>query len=200
MIRALSRPCTVKFFLIGKARQTGGGTPMIRRSFSSSDPVAASYSHRLRRTRCRSRSTRSVTLPFTSSPLIRRECAFATSLTRIFTLTTFPRAVPSQKLPAPSKLLFAEAAANFPFFGVHDDEVLGLGNVTISVLHTPGHTPSTSPSLSLIERAPTSHGSRSLVTRSWWRHSRPNGARDERGRRCARTFRQRAIEGSAGLD
>lgn len=29
----------------------------------------------------------------------------------------------------------------FTFKGVHDEEVLPLGNVTVTVLHTPGHTP-----------------------------------------------------------
>ena len=38
-------------------------------------------------------------------------------------------------------VLFAEAAVNFPFRGVRDSEVLELGNVSIKVLHTPGHTP-----------------------------------------------------------
>ncbi|WP_424361409.1 MBL fold metallo-hydrolase [Methylocystis parvus] len=37
--------------------------------------------------------------------------------------------------------LFAEAKVSFPFHGVGDGDVLELGNVTISVLHTPGHTP-----------------------------------------------------------
>jgi len=38
-------------------------------------------------------------------------------------------------------VLFAEAGATFPFRGVRDGEVLELGNVSIEVLHTPGHTP-----------------------------------------------------------
>jgi hydroxyacylglutathione hydrolase len=38
-------------------------------------------------------------------------------------------------------VLFGGASTNFPFRGVHDGEVLELGNVTIKVLHTPGHTP-----------------------------------------------------------
>jgi len=38
-------------------------------------------------------------------------------------------------------VLFAEANAAFPFRGVRDGEVLELGNVSIQVLHTPGHTP-----------------------------------------------------------
>jgi hydroxyacylglutathione hydrolase len=33
-------------------------------------------------------------------------------------------------------VLFDKAAANFPFL-----DVLGLGNVTVKILHTPGHTP-----------------------------------------------------------
>lgn len=38
-------------------------------------------------------------------------------------------------------VLFAEANAAFPFRGVRDGESLELGNVSIRVLHTPGHTP-----------------------------------------------------------
>ena len=38
-------------------------------------------------------------------------------------------------------VLFAGANVNFPFYKVRDGDVLELGNVTIKVLHTPGHTP-----------------------------------------------------------
>lgn len=38
-------------------------------------------------------------------------------------------------------VLFADANVNFPFRKVRDEEVLELGNVTLKVLHTPGHTP-----------------------------------------------------------
>jgi hydroxyacylglutathione hydrolase len=38
-------------------------------------------------------------------------------------------------------VLFAGASVNFPFHKVRDGDVLELGNVTIKVLHTPGHTP-----------------------------------------------------------
>jgi hydroxyacylglutathione hydrolase len=38
-------------------------------------------------------------------------------------------------------VLFADAEVTFPFRGVRDGEVLELGNVSIKVLHTPGHTP-----------------------------------------------------------
>jgi glyoxylase-like metal-dependent hydrolase (beta-lactamase superfamily II) len=38
-------------------------------------------------------------------------------------------------------VLFADATVTFPFRGARDGEVLELGNVTIKILHTPGHTP-----------------------------------------------------------
>ena len=38
-------------------------------------------------------------------------------------------------------VLFANADAELAFKGVRDGEVLELGNVTVEVLHTPGHTP-----------------------------------------------------------
>jgi hydroxyacylglutathione hydrolase len=38
-------------------------------------------------------------------------------------------------------VLFAAATVVFPFRAVRDGDVLGLGNVSIQVMHTPGHTP-----------------------------------------------------------
>jgi hydroxyacylglutathione hydrolase len=38
-------------------------------------------------------------------------------------------------------VLFAQANVAFPFRGVGEGDVLELGNVSIKVLHTPGHTP-----------------------------------------------------------
>lgn len=38
-------------------------------------------------------------------------------------------------------VLSAEAETAFPFRGVRDGDILELGNVSIEVLHTPGHTP-----------------------------------------------------------
>lgn len=38
-------------------------------------------------------------------------------------------------------VLWHDADAAFPFRGVHDGEVLPLGNVDATVMHTPGHTP-----------------------------------------------------------
>jgi hydroxyacylglutathione hydrolase len=38
-------------------------------------------------------------------------------------------------------VLAAEAGVSFPFKGVRDGDVLPLGNVSATVMHTPGHTP-----------------------------------------------------------
>ncbi|HUF68978.1 MAG TPA: MBL fold metallo-hydrolase [Longimicrobiales bacterium] len=38
-------------------------------------------------------------------------------------------------------VLFADAGAQYDFRGVHYGDVLRLGNVSVQVLHTPGHTP-----------------------------------------------------------
>jgi hydroxyacylglutathione hydrolase len=38
-------------------------------------------------------------------------------------------------------VLATSAAVSFPFTGVRDGEILPLGNVAATVLHTPGHTP-----------------------------------------------------------
>lgn len=38
-------------------------------------------------------------------------------------------------------VLFEGAKHSEVFRGVHDGEIIGLGNVTIEVMHTPGHTP-----------------------------------------------------------
>lgn len=38
-------------------------------------------------------------------------------------------------------VLFEKANVAFPFHGVRDGDVLELGNVTVKIMHTPGHTP-----------------------------------------------------------
>jgi glyoxylase-like metal-dependent hydrolase (beta-lactamase superfamily II) len=38
-------------------------------------------------------------------------------------------------------VLFAHADAEMPFRGVHDGGMLELGNVTVKIVYTPGHTP-----------------------------------------------------------
>jgi glyoxylase-like metal-dependent hydrolase (beta-lactamase superfamily II) len=45
------------------------------------------------------------------------------------------------KATAAEYVLFSGAPAARPFLGVRDGDVLELGNVTVEVMHTPGHTP-----------------------------------------------------------
>jgi glyoxylase-like metal-dependent hydrolase (beta-lactamase superfamily II) len=45
------------------------------------------------------------------------------------------------KIAGAKYVLFADAKVNLPFHKVRDGDVLELGNVTVKVLHTPGHTP-----------------------------------------------------------
>ena len=45
------------------------------------------------------------------------------------------------KMAEAEYVLFADAKVSFPFHGVRDGDVLGLGNVAVKILHTPGHTP-----------------------------------------------------------
>jgi len=45
------------------------------------------------------------------------------------------------KIAGAKYVLFADANVNFQIHKVRDGDVLELGNVTIKVLHTPGHTP-----------------------------------------------------------
>jgi hydroxyacylglutathione hydrolase len=56
-------------------------------------------------------------------------------------------------------VLSADAAVSFPYKAVRDGDVLPLGNVSATVLHTPGHTPEHICILVTTGRAPTSRGS-----------------------------------------
>jgi glyoxylase-like metal-dependent hydrolase (beta-lactamase superfamily II) len=38
-------------------------------------------------------------------------------------------------------VLFADSGASYPFEGIREGSTLSLGNVTLTTLHTPGHTP-----------------------------------------------------------
>ena len=114
---------------------------MILRQFLHSDPVAASYL-----IGCGGRAAGAVVDPLGDIALY-LFAADTTGMRIRYVIDTHLHAdhVSAGRALAEAAgaeyVLFAEAAANFPFFGVHDDEVLGLGNVTIKVLHTPGHTP-----------------------------------------------------------
>lgn len=114
---------------------------MILRQFLHSDPVAASYLFG-----CGGRAAAAVVDPL--GDLARYlSAAEATGMRIRYVIDTHLHAdhVSAGRALAEAAgaeyVLFAEAAASFPFRGVRDGEVLELGNVLITVLHTPGHTP-----------------------------------------------------------
>lgn len=114
---------------------------MILRQFLRSDPVAASYLFG-----CGGRAAGAVVDPLGDlAPYL--HAAEETGMRIRFVIDTHLHA---DHLSAGRALaqaagaeyvLFAEANATFPFRGVRDGEILKLGNVSIEVLHTPGHTP-----------------------------------------------------------
>ena len=114
---------------------------MILRQFLHSDPVAVSYLFG-----CGGRAAAAVVDPLGDiAPYL--SAAEATGMRIRYVIDTHLHA---DHLSAGRALaqaagaeyvLFAGAAASFPFRGVRDGEVLELGNVSIEVLHTPGHTP-----------------------------------------------------------
>ena len=114
---------------------------MILRQFLHTDPVAASYFFG-----CGGRAAGAVVDPLGDvSPYLK--AAEATGMRIRYVIDTHLHADHVSAGRALAKAagaeyaLFAEAAANFPFLGVHDGDLLELGNVTVKVLHTPGHTP-----------------------------------------------------------
>lgn len=114
---------------------------MILRQFLHFDPVAASYL-----LGCGGRATAAVVDPVGDiSPYL--GAADATGMRIHYVIDTHLHA---DHISAGRELaeatgakyvLFADAKVTFPFRGVQDGEVLELGNVTITVMHTPGHTP-----------------------------------------------------------
>ena len=114
---------------------------MILRQFLHVDPVAASYL-----IGCGGKASAAVVDPLGDvAPYVR--AAEAASMRIRYVVDTHLHA---DHLSAGRRLadeagaeyvLFAQAKATFPFRGVRDGEILELGNVTIKVLHTPGHTP-----------------------------------------------------------
>lgn len=114
---------------------------MILRQFLHSDPVAASYLFG-----CGGKASAAVVDPVGDiAPYL--DAASATGMRILYVIDTHIHAdhiSSGRKLAEASGgeyVLFEGAAADFPFKGVRDGEVLGLGNVSITVLHTPGHTP-----------------------------------------------------------
>ena len=114
---------------------------MILRQFLHTDPVAASYLFG-----CGGKTSGAVVDPIGDiQPYL--DAAAATGLRILYVVDTHLHAdhLSSGRALADAAgaryVLHAEADAAFPFFGVQDGEVLELGNVTATVMHTPGHTP-----------------------------------------------------------
>ena len=114
---------------------------MILRQFLHFEPVAASYL-----LGCGGKASGAVIDPVGPiEPYI--EAAAATGMKLLFVVDTHIHAdhVSSGRALAEASgaqyVLFEGARANFGFHGVADGDVLELGNVTLTVMHTPGHTP-----------------------------------------------------------
>lgn len=114
---------------------------MILRQYLHFDPVGASYLFG-----CAGRSSAAVVDPIGDIAPYRRG-ADETGMRIRYVIDTHLHAdhVSSGRALAEATgadyVLFERAKVTFPFRGVRDGEELELGNVTIKVLHTPGHTP-----------------------------------------------------------
>ena len=114
---------------------------MILRQFLHSDPVAASYPFG-----CGGKSAGAVVDPVGDIAHY-LQAAKALGMRILYVIDTHLHAdhlSSGRALAAASGaeyVLFSDAAADFPFKGVQDGDVLELGNVVTEVLHTPGHTP-----------------------------------------------------------
>jgi glyoxylase-like metal-dependent hydrolase (beta-lactamase superfamily II) len=114
---------------------------MILRQYLHSDPVAASYLFG-----CGGRASAAVVDPVGEiAPYLR--AAEETGMRILYVVDTHLHADHISagrelaKAAGAEYVLQGDADVTFPFRGVRDGEVLELGNVTIEVLHTPGHTP-----------------------------------------------------------
>ena len=114
---------------------------MILRQFLHTDPVAASYVFG-----CGGKATGAVVDPLGDvGPYLRT--AEETGMRIRYVVDTHLHADHLSagrelaKAAQAEYVLFADANVNFPFHKVSDGDVLELGNVSINILHTPGHTP-----------------------------------------------------------
>lgn len=114
---------------------------MILRQFLHSNPVAASYLFG-----CGGKSSGAAVDPVGDiAPYL--EAAEALGMRILYVIDTHLHADHLSAGPALAAasgaqyVLFAGAAAEFPFKGVQDGDVLELWNVVAQVLRTPGHTP-----------------------------------------------------------
>lgn len=126
---------------LARGCKDNGSFRMILRQFLHSDPVAASYL-----LGCGGRATAAVVDPVSDiKPYL--EAADKTGMRIRFVIDTHLHADHISvgralaEAAGADYVLFAGANVSYPFRGVRDGEVLELGNVTVTVLHTPGHTP-----------------------------------------------------------
>jgi hydroxyacylglutathione hydrolase len=114
---------------------------MILRQFLHTDPVAASYLFG-----CGGKAAAAVVDPLGDVNRYLR-AAEETGMRILYVIDTHLHADHISagrelaKAAGAEYVLHGDADATFPFYGVRDGEVLELGNVTIKILHTPGHTP-----------------------------------------------------------
>jgi hydroxyacylglutathione hydrolase len=114
---------------------------MILRQFLHSDPVAVSYLFG-----CGGKASAAVVDPVGDvAPYL--EAAEATGMRILYVIDTHIHAdhISAGRALAQAAgaeyVLFEGAQAGFRFRGVREGDVLELGNVTVTVMHTPGHTP-----------------------------------------------------------
>lgn len=114
---------------------------MILRQFLHTDPVAASYLFG-----CGGKASAAVVDPVGDiRPYL--EAAEATGMRILYVIDTHVHAdhLSSSRALADATggvyVLFEGTGASYPFRGVRDGEILELGNVSATILHTPGHTP-----------------------------------------------------------
>lgn len=114
---------------------------MILRQFLHTDPVAVSYL-----LGCGGQATGAVVDPIGDiAPYLK--AAEATGMRIRYVIDTHVHAdhISAGRALAEATggeyVLFSEVEADFPFRAVRDGDVLELGNVSVEVLHTPGHTP-----------------------------------------------------------
>ena len=114
---------------------------MILRQFLHPDPVAASYLFG-----CGGKAAGAVVDPI-GNPAPYLAAAEASGIRILYVIDTHIHAdhVSTGRALAQAAgaeyVLFASAPADFPFRAVKDGEIVELGNVTATVMHTPGHTP-----------------------------------------------------------
>jgi hydroxyacylglutathione hydrolase len=114
---------------------------MILRQFLHADPVAVSYLFG-----CGARAAGAVVDPLGDpSPYLKAAKASGMRIRYVIDTHLHADHLSAGRALASAAgaeyVLFAAAAAKIPFVGVRDGEFLELGNVTVEVLHTPGHTP-----------------------------------------------------------